>query len=374
MLQKYFILLLSSTLLLACSSGKARMERGQYDLAVYEAVKRLQQNPDHNKASSVLKKSYKLAVNQHFDNIEGIKISNDANKWPMIVNELNRIEQLNLRIKNLPDYQKHVKLHDVREDLATAKSEASAVHYSRGLLLMEKGTKPDARLAYDEFLLAETYKPEDPQILDKLLEAKEAGTVNVVIEYPSQDQNYGVNPQTLYFQIQNYTGDIRYEFLRFISYDNPYYEADEVIQIMMDQLNMGQVFVDRRTEHLIKDDVLIGHTQINDSTTAPVYGKVTAEYRQYTKRLKCNGVLIMNRMDASSGSIISTHRFPATYNWVSEWADFRGDQRALSKEQLRIANAEEPPPPDPQWLFSELSRPMYSAATQQILRFFSDLR
>ena len=70
MKRNYLIIVLSALLLAACSSGKNRLENGDYDVAVYKAVKRLQQKPDHKKAEKVLREAYSLAVNGHMAKIE----------------------------------------------------------------------------------------------------------------------------------------------------------------------------------------------------------------------------------------------------------------------------------------------------------------
>jgi len=51
MKKKYILIALSCLLLAACSSGKKRLEQGDYDTAVYKAVKRLQQKPQKKRLS-----------------------------------------------------------------------------------------------------------------------------------------------------------------------------------------------------------------------------------------------------------------------------------------------------------------------------------
>ncbi len=55
MKKKYILIALSCLLLAAFSSGKKRLEQGDYDTAVYKAVKRLQQKPQKKKAELVLR-------------------------------------------------------------------------------------------------------------------------------------------------------------------------------------------------------------------------------------------------------------------------------------------------------------------------------
>ena len=67
MKRNYILIAISCLLLAACSSGKKRLEQGDYDTAVYKAVNRLQQKPQLGKAEKVLRQAYTLAVNEHME-------------------------------------------------------------------------------------------------------------------------------------------------------------------------------------------------------------------------------------------------------------------------------------------------------------------
>ena len=375
MLHKYTLIILSSFFLFACNSGKARLEKGQYDLAVYQAVKRLQQKPNHKKASKVLQEAYTHAVEFHMANIETFDLSANGSKWEQMAYEYEMIDYLNSAIRKYPDYRSLVSLVDVKSELALSRLEASKEHMSRGLLFLNKGDKESARLAYDEFSRADYFNPGNETILDKLFEAREAGTVNIAIEFPSNEVNdYLIPTKDLYYEIQQFASHLNFNFLRVVSQDNPYYDVDEILQLQFDQLFIGNVYVDRVQEHIVKEGVLIGTTQINDSTVADVYGTVSADLRSYVKTIESSGSLLMQRIDSKTGAVIHRSRFPASYNWVSEWAEFNGDSRALSEKQIKMAKNSEPPPPSFQWLFGQLSRPMFSGVTQQFERQYAYLR
>lgn len=375
MLQKYSFIILSSLFLFACSSGKARLEKGQYDVAVYKAVKRLQQKPNHKKASKVLTEAYALAVDYHMTNIREYDLSKDGAKWERMAYEYEMIDYLNSTIRKYPKYAQLVQLVDVKNELALTRLEASKEHISRGELFMSKGNKSDARLAYAEYARADYFNPGNEEILERLFEAREAGTVNIAIEFPSNEINdYLIPTKDLYYEIKQFATHLNFNFMRVVDVDNPYYDVDEIVQLQFDQLFIGNVFVDREQTHIIKDGVLIGETQIDDSTTAEVYGEVSADYRSYTKRIESNGSLVLQIIDPNTSSVISRNRFPASYTWVSKWAEYRGDYRALNDAQLKMAQNDEPMPPSYQWLFGQLSRPMFSNATQVLNRQYAYLR
>ena len=375
MVQKYLLIILSSIFLFACSSGKARLEKGQYDMAVYKAVKRLQQKPNHKKASRVLQEAYSLAVDFHMNNVRSFDIGHDGDKWERMAAEYEQIDYLNTVIRRYPEYSNLVQLVDVTEELAATRLEASKEHVARGLMFMEQGDKASARLAFDEFARADYFVPGDENIIQKMFEAREAGTVNIAIEFPSREMNSAFVPtQDLYFEIQNYAKSLNFQFLRFIDIDHPYYELDEIIQLQFDDLIIGNVYMDRVQEHIIKDGVLLGEERINDSTVVQVKGKVSADFRTFTKTIDSRAVLALQRIDARTGETLIRQRFPTNFNWVGQWATYQGDSRALTQEQLKIAQLDEPINPSRAWIFSQLCKPLFDNTAQSLNRQFAFLR
>ncbi|MBT8327653.1 MAG: hypothetical protein KJP21_08010 [Bacteroidia bacterium] len=148
MKRNYLIIVLSALFLAACSSGKNRLENGDYDVAVYKAVKRLQQKPDHKKAEKVLREAYSLAVNGHMAKIEYADKSNNTFKYDRMVNEYRSIARLNNAIRKYPKYAKLVTLTDVTDELIYSKNQAAEAHFREGHTLLNMNVKQRSRDAY----------------------------------------------------------------------------------------------------------------------------------------------------------------------------------------------------------------------------------
>ncbi|MBR9917118.1 hypothetical protein GYB29_05415 [bacterium] len=370
MKQNYFKIILGLLLFAtACSSGQRNLDRGNYDQAVFQAVKRLQQKPGHAKASAVLQDAYELAVNEHMHRIEFYDRSTDRYKWTQMADEYAAIEQLNRAIRRYPQYMHLVDLVDVTDELALTKQEASKVHIARGEELMARGSREAARLAYEEFKTASFFDNANNSIEQKINEAREAGTLNVALDFPLNEANsYMIPTKDLYYAVQNATRGLNYTFLRVVDINDPVFEADEIIRLSFDEILVGQVFVNQTTERVTRKDVKLGEVEVNDSTILPVYGEVHADLRTFTKTLNSSGVLLLQRVDTYSGAVLNRTRIPASFNWTGQWGDFRGDERALSDSQYETAMRNEPPPPSPQWLFIQMSKPLLD----QSLRIFND--
>jgi hypothetical protein len=104
--------------------------------------------------------------------------------------------------------------------------------------------------------------------------------------------------------------------------------------------------------------------------TNKVYGTVKATLYHYTKTTTSKGVVSFRIIDAKTGALLSSEKMPGEFVWKSEWATFNGDERALSADQLRLSKLKELPPPAPQDLFIEFTRPIYDQITTKIKDFY----
>jgi hypothetical protein len=106
------------------------------------------------------------------------------------------------------------------------------------------------------------------------------------------------------------------------------------------------------------------------SDTVTIYGKVKATYYHYQKTTTSKGIVSFRIIDAKTKGILSAEKMPGQYVWISEWATFNGDERALTPLQLEIAKQRERVPPPAQDLFIEFTKPIYTQITGKIQNFY----
>ena len=105
-----------------------------------------------------------------------------------------------------------------------------------------------------------------------------------------------------------------------------------------------------------------------DSTK--IYQTVKAKYNHHQKVIISKGVVNFRIVDAQNNALLTAEKMPGEFYWVSEWANFNGDERALTPEQLEITRQREATPPPPQDLFIEFTRPIYDQITNKIREFY----
>ena len=77
-------------------------------------------------------------------------------------------------------------------------------------------------------------------------------------------------------------------------------------------------------------------------------------------------------VDAKTNGVLTHRKFNGEYVWVSQWARFNGDERALDDQQLKMCKLREQQPPVPQDLFLEFTKPIYNQLIPAIKGFYQN--
>jgi hypothetical protein len=148
-------------------------------------------------------------------------------------------------------------------------------------------------------------------------------------------------------------------------------QPDHVVVMQFDDFVVGQTLIKENTRTIKRDSVVVGQVEV-DGKQKDVYGTVEADYTIFTKFINSGGLLDMRIIDLQTDRILFQRKMPGEYRWVSEWASYKGDKRALTAEELAMARNREAPSPEPQFLFEQFCQPIYSQAVDHLRRFYRD--
>jgi hypothetical protein len=358
----------------SCRTGKRTLQKGNYDQAVQQAVKRLRNNPDSKKARQTLPLAYEYALNYHLTSIQNAKLSDNILKWDNVVHDYERLNQLYRAIQTCPACINLVNPKFFTNELSEAKLSASKVHFKEGKEDMEKGNLMSARLAYDHFLAAKRYTPQFDKIEQWLDASLAAATIHVVIKpIGIHSRRLALSNEFFENQIKAYATGMPYRFVQF--YDEHELatlgiNADQVILLRFDDFVVGQTYVKETVENVSRDSVVVGTVKTDEGDEVDVLGTVKAKVRIYKKEVVSSGLLDFQIIDANSGATLQQRKLPGTYVWFTEWGTYNGQEEALSKDQLSVMGHREAFPPPPQDLFIEFTRPIYSQITQELKRYY----
>lgn len=339
----------------ACSSGKKQLEKGNYDMAVYTAINRLQQTPNHKKATSALVEAYDLAVKGHTDKIAFFQKTSDIFKHDAIVEEYGAIIKLNNAVKGYPQYTSILQLKNVDEEYIIAKNTAAATHEAKGDQLLKEESKQAAREAYKHYENANYYVNGMVSIA-KMQEAQNKGTVVVKLNFINKRSFFKTfNTKLFYNEVRNRFKNTNHRFLYVMEEESM--DFDEVIDIELNELIVSGIDNNKETK-TYKKRVVLREENSDSGGVVKHYGNVKADYTIYTRSISSSAYLMIQRARYSADAPEFSKMIPSTFTWTEQWARYNGDKRALTQEQLDMANISEPSIPNPLFLVEQATKPL----------------
>jgi len=364
--------------LIACSSGKQAYERGNYYEAVMKSVNRLRQNPDHSKSIEALQNAYPLAIEYYENEAKNEIASNSPYKWKNAIQSYNNINALYEAIRQCPGCKQAVpNPKNYYTEIGPLKEKAAEESYNAGIGALMKGNRNDAKQAYFNFADAQHFVPGYKDVVEYLDKAKFEATLKVIIEQIPVPTRYNLSGGFFQDKVEEFLHN-NYTDQTFIKFYTPEEAklvnlayADQIMRIQFDDFSVGNSVLKEKEETLTKDSVKVGEAKV-DGKTVPVYNTVKAKLTTYRKELISNGLLSMVVVDAKTNGILTTQKFNGEFIWVSQWARFNGDERALTDQQLKICQLREQQPPHAQDLFLEFTKPIYNKLVPAVRGFYQN--
>ncbi|RDC62211.1 hypothetical protein AHMF7616_00802 [Adhaeribacter pallidiroseus] len=355
----------------ACSSGKQSFQKGDYDRAVIQAVNRLQKDPSNKKALSTLEQAYKYAQENHQTRITEAMKSTETFRWETVVQEYESMNNLVDAGRRCPACRSVINnAGKYPEQLAAARQKAAETRYDLGAKLLKEKNRQSAKEAYQHFERAEQFVPGFKDARQKQDEAYLAALLKVVVEPVAVNKGvYQLSNEYFQNKIQEYLQHYEQQsFIKFFTLQEvrgKSFVPDHVLTLSFDDFVVGQTYLKEKEQNLERDSVKTGTVEGKD-----VYGTVKVKYITFEKTITSSGLLDFRIMDWQTKNIITQEKMPGTFVWRDEWATYKGDERALNKEQLKRARRRESPNPAPQFLFVEFTKPIYSQLTSKIQSFY----
>jgi hypothetical protein len=214
-------------------------------------------------------------------------------------------------------------------------------------------------------------------VLDYLDKSKFEATLKVIIEQIPVPTRYNLSGGFFQDKVEEFLHSNYPDrsFIRFLTPEEArsinLEKADQILRVQFDDFTVGNTNLTQKEETVTKDSVIVGEV-IVEGKKIPAYNTVKAKLTTFRKEVISNGLLSMIVVDANTNGILTHQKFNGGYTWVSTWASFNGDDRALTAQQLALCKQRETQPPIPQDLFLEFTRPLYDQLIPGIRRFYSE--
>jgi hypothetical protein len=359
--------------IIACSTGKKALQKGDYFSAVSKAVERLKSSPDNKNATQVLTEGYPLTLEWSQEEMDLILSSNNSFKWEQAISLMEQVNQLSDQIRSTPAARKIISSpKNYTSELKMAYEKAAEERYNAGLAELDINSRESARRAYDHFAranqLVNNYK-DTRQLMD---EAKNLATLRVIVEaIPVNTQKYKLTSQFFYDQVFEYLNN-QFRSSGFVSFYTPAQaekvglnNADFIVDMEFFDFSVGNLVHSEKEEN-VEQTVKV---ETRD-TTRTEYKKYSAKLKTFSDQVISGGNLRVRIIDNSNGKLMTDELVPGSFTWVNQYAIFVGDKEALNAAQLDLTKRRALPLPAHQDLFIEFTKPIYSQVTQNLNRFF----
>jgi hypothetical protein len=267
----------------SCTSGRKALKQGNYDEALYKAVKRLRNNDGHKKSFFTLKETYPLATKWHLDRIESIQASYGRFKWEQIAREYAILNRFYDEISACPGCASAVpEPRDYSMEYESAGLRAASERYDAGLASLElgkNGSRENAKQAYLHFEEANYWIKDYKDVAKKLEESLRYATITVVVKpIPMHAQALKISNEFFENKINEFL--LRKPISRFVQFytvkearrlgiERPH----QIIQLSFDDFVVGQTYLHEKETQLVKDNILLASYQIEspsaDSKESP---------------------------------------------------------------------------------------------------------
>lgn len=368
---RYFIYL--SILFVGCTTGKKALQNGDYDASVTKAVDRLRNSPKNTEAQQVLAAAYDLALQAHLRKVNEAKMSADVLRWETVLYNYQQLNQLSNEINSCPTCLTVVpNPQRFTRELEDAKFNAAEVRYALGVDLMRENNRVSAKKAYYSFERAQQLYPGYKDVKYQLEDAYWAAVLKVVVQPVLINSSY-YKLSNEYFQQQVDQFMSNYKKNKFVMFYTEQQAAkqkivaDQVLSLNFNDFIVGQTYVKERVEKLKKDSVVISESRADGK----VYGTVRATLSIFDKKVSSSGLLDLTITDLEQNKIVKRQKLAGTFVWQDSWASYKGDERALTREQLKMAKRKEILPPPPTALFVEFTKPIYAQLVDEINYFYN---
>jgi hypothetical protein len=342
-----------------------------------KSINRLRNNPNHKKGRETFRQAYALTVDYHLDRIALLKASGEAFRWESILNSYNTLTRLHNEVQRCPAcLQEAPRSRSYLNEANDAKYMAAADRYQAGVQVYARdNSRQSAKEAYLHFRQVLEFVSDYKDVRAKMNEAYHYATLKVVLEQiPLHSRSLGLSNEFFQNKINEFVSSAQMnDFVKFytpqeaktIKMEKP----DHVVRLQFDDFVVGQVYLKESSERISRDSVIVGQVEV-EGVKKNVYGTVKAELTSFRKTISSNGLMDLQIYDPIACRVVNQQKMPGEFVWVSEWATFKGDERALTKDQLKRCKLREVPPPPPQDLFIEFCKPIYGQITSHLERYY----
>ncbi|GAA4951249.1 hypothetical protein GCM10023314_25760 [Algibacter agarivorans] len=363
---KKLLLLPLVLLLIACNTRKQveiAVNSGNYDRAINTALDKLRKNKDKKRNYDyivMLQDAYYKVVERDLENIAHLKKDNNPETFRNIYErylDLNARQEaikpilpLNVNGKNIP-----FTFNDYSNDIISSKTQLADYLYEKGIDLLESDDKHIIRQAHSELSYLERISPNYENTRDLLAEAHERGKDHILVSIHNDTQQ--VIPQRLETELLNFdTYGLNKFWNEYHANKVPNLNYDYAMHLNLKQIDVSPERINQR-EFLREKEVADGWEYEKDRNGNVLKDSLGNDIK-FEKIIKVRGRLyetIQTKsaqviadvvyIDTHSNQSVDTFTIDSGFVFEHIFARYKGDKRALVKDDRPLLNNRQLPFP-----------------------------
>lgn len=343
----------------ACSTRKQvekSINTGNYDQAITNALDKLDTNKNKKSKADLivmLKDAYIKATDRDLSQIAFLKKDNNPENYQKIYETYMALKSRQEAIKPFMPLQVNgktipFKFNDYTNAIIDYKEKTSDFLYEKGLSLLDSDAKANIREAYNIYSYIESINPNYEKTREFMDEAHFRGTDFVLVNIENQTNQ--IIPSRLEADLLNFdTYGLNQFWTVYHAQQDQHISYDYAMTLQLKHINISPEQV-KEKQSLLERDIVDGwqykldrkgnvmKDSLGNDIKVDKIVKVKARFSEF-KQLKSSEILgNVIYVDLKTNQMVQQFPISSGYTFLNRFAAFKGDKRALTKDDLNLLN------------------------------------
>ncbi|MDB9782303.1 SEC5 family protein [Winogradskyella sp.] len=361
-MKRFLLLTVLVSVLVSCSAKKQieqAISRGNYDVAINDALKRLENNKDKKRKQEyvkMLKDAYGKVLTEDLATIKQLKKDGNPELFDDIYESYIDLEARQNAIKRILPLQingKQVtfKFNDYSDAIVDYRYKTSEYIIDKGIDILDTPGKQNARKAHGLFEYVESINPNFDEVRDLLNEAHYKGIDYVYVSIKNDTEQ--IIPERLEEELLDFnTYGLNQFWTTFHAVVDDSLNYDFEMQLQLKQINISPERINER-QLLRERDIVDGweyQLDTNGNVAKDSLGNdikidkiinVSARFVEVIQTKSTQVIANVVYTDLSQKQIIDTFTIDSGYVFENIFGRFRGDRRALNRDDIELVRLEQ---------------------------------
>ncbi|WP_339623953.1 hypothetical protein [uncultured Winogradskyella sp.] len=361
-MKRFLLLTVLVSVLVSCSAKKQieqAISRGNYDVAINDALKRLENNKDKKRKQEyvkMLKDAYGKVLTEDLATIKQLKKDGNPELFDDIYESYIDLEARQNAIKRILPLQingKQVtfKFNDYSDPIVDYRYKTSEYIIDKGIDILDTPGKQNARKAHGLFEYVESINPNFDEIRDLLNEAHYKGIDYVYVSIKNDTEQ--IIPERLEEELLDFnTYGLNQFWTTYHAVVDDSLNYDFEMQLQLKQINISPERINERQllrerdivdgwEYQLDSNGNVAKDSLGNDIKIDKIINVRARFVEVIQTKSTQVIANVVYTDLSQKQIIDTFTIDSGYVFENIFGRFRGDRRALNRDDIELVRLEQ---------------------------------